>query len=57
MRKFIIIGLIVFVCGCNTLKKLDKSEEYKKVDHYNKGLVVPSDLNRDIFESDYSIPG
>jgi hypothetical protein len=51
---FFIIALLLI--GCNSVKELDKSEEYKNVSHYDESLRLPSDMPANTIENVYPIP-
>ena len=53
---FILAGVILFLTGCNAIRKLDKSDEYKKTDAYDKALVLPSDITNESIENLYPVP-
>ena len=54
--SFILVGAALLVAGCSAINKLDKSDEYKKAEPYNKPLILPGDLNSGSIENHYPVP-
>lgn len=55
--KYSIIFITSFLLiGCSTIRKLDKSEEYKNAPSYGKPIVLPADMKADIIENHYPVP-
>lgn len=52
----IILFAIVLLSGCSTVRKLDKSDEYKNAPSHEKRIILPSDMNRAAIENYYPIP-
>lgn len=48
--------MVLLLIGCNSMKELDKSEEYKNVSHYDENLRLPRDIPASEIENVYHIP-
>ena len=49
-----ILGCLLI--GCNTIRKFDKSDEYKKAPSCGKRIALPEDMKVDMIENHYPVP-
>jgi uncharacterized lipoprotein len=54
--KFSFFVLIFLLVGCNTIRKLDKSDEYKQASAQGKSIILPSDTDVGAIEDHYPVP-
>ncbi len=57
LRISVVLGCVVLLLvGCSTVRKFDRSCEYKKALPHDKVIVLPKDLNRSVIENHYPVP-
>ena len=54
--NIVFISMILLLVGCNTISKLDRSDEYKKARPHDQSLILPRGINSSAVENHYPIP-
>jgi uncharacterized lipoprotein len=52
----VFFGLIFLLIGCSSIRKLDKSDEYKNAPLHDKKIVLPKNMNTGVIENHYPMP-
>lgn len=52
----VFFGLIFLLVGCSSIRKLDKSDEYKNAPLHDKKIVLPKNMNAGVIENHYPMP-
>ena len=52
----VFFGLIFLLFGCSSIRKLDKSDEYKNAPLHDKKIVLPKNVKAGVIENHYPVP-
>lgn len=54
---FLVVGVSVFLAGCSSVERLERSTEYKSVCDTNENAIkLPRDLNGNTIDTYYKVP-